>query len=85
MCEMLLTILTTVVQGRDVTDLIGKKSPGSGQDKKTCLESLSDVLDLVVAVAPDPSASVDDDPGGLDLLVGVETFSNNIGHPRYLD
>ena len=42
------------------------------------------MLDLVVAFTPDPSASVDDDPGDLDLPVGGQTFTNNIGHARDL-
>ena len=36
MCEMLLTVMTPVVQKWDVPDAINKKSPGSGQNiKKT--------------------------------------------------
>ena len=52
--------------------------------KPKYLKSLRDVLELVIAFSADPAASVDDDPGRLDLSVRLNAFTNNICHARDL-
>ena len=44
---------------------------------------LRDVLDLVVALSPDPAASVDDDSAHLGLPRGLGAFTHDISQPGY--
>ena len=47
------------------------------------LKGLGDVLDLVVALSPDPAASVDDDSAHLGLPRGLGAFTHDISQPGY--